>query len=75
MIGLYTLGAAHGAPGFDVGAENMPRRPVEGPGRHKADIGDYFGGGGCAVSLSLNGIAPLVNCCRFTGYARLRQQA
>jgi len=46
MIGLYTLGAAHGAPGFDVGAENMPRRPIEGPGRHKADtadIGDYGG--------------------------------
>lgn len=40
MIGLYALGAAHGAPGFfDVGAGNMPRRPIE----------DYFGSGGCAV--------------------------
>ena len=47
MIGLYTLGAAHGAPGFfDVGAKNMPRRPIEDPGRHKAD---YFSSGGCAV--------------------------
>ena len=51
MIGLYTLGAADGAVGFfDVGAENMPRRPIENPGRHKAEIGDYFSSGGCAVT-------------------------
>ena len=50
MIGLYILGAAHGAPGFfDAGAENMPHRPIQNPGRHKADIVDYFGSGGCAV--------------------------
>ena len=55
MIGLYTLGAAHGAPGFfDVGAENMPRKPIEDPGRHKADIGDCFSSGGCAVRRMLS---------------------
>ena len=33
----------------------MPRRPIEDLGRHKADIGDYFGGGGCAVGGHTSG--------------------